>query len=287
MFLGYIYVYSAIIIFSSIEVISKFIGSSIGPLNLWLFRMIFAIFVFSPFVKRKTLKNLSLRDWLNLLWLGVFAIGIGTSLFHIGLTHISAAEVAIVFSSNPLFVLLFSVVIYKERFPIRVYLGMALGFIAAIITSYIPGQFSHDLYALYIIIAAILFALYTVVGRSISQKTSSATLNGISFGIGIVTVLCLIGWLHNPIRLPFKAIPYVAYLGIIATGVAYLLFFKGVQKTSASLGSMAFFVKPWLAAFLAFLILGEKFTLRRDIGGALMALSLIMAYWPSKRSIKS
>ena len=287
MLLGYIYVYSAIVIFSSIEVISKFISVSIDPLNLWLFRMIFAILVFIPFVRKKSLRNLERRDWFNLTWLGVFTVGIGTSLYHVGLSHISAAEVAIVFSSNPLFVLLFSKLIYKERFPLRVYLGMSLGFIAVIVTSYIPGQFFHDLYSLYIIVSAILFALYTVVGRVISKKTSSATLNSISFGIGIITVLCIMRYFHDTIQLSVRDIPYVVYLGTVATGVAYLLFFKGVKKISASLGSMSFFVKPWLAAFFAFLILGEKFTLRRDIGGALMALSLIMAYWPSKKSIKN
>jgi drug/metabolite transporter (DMT)-like permease len=279
---GYLYTYSAIVIFSTLEVFSKLTIVSMSPFTLWFFRMVFGTMVLFPFIKFKSLKNLTKVDWLNIAWLGSVTVGIGVSFFYIGLYHTSAAGVAIISSSIPLFVLLFSKLIYKEKFSFRVYIGMALGFLSVVIVSYKPAHLFSSLHFLYVLVSAILFALYTVLGRKISQKTSSATLNALSFIFGMITVLIILLVTSQPIAIPRKDFLYVLYLGVIVTGVAYMLYFQGVKVVGASLSSMAFFVKPWLASLLAFTILGEKFTFSKDFGGVLMAISLIIAYWPKK-----
>ncbi len=280
--MGYIYVYAAIILFSSIEVISKFIGNYVNPLDLWLFRLLFAIPTLLIFLKFSSFKNLTRRDWFNLLWIGTITVGVGMSFYHEALAHIQANEVAILFSANPIFVLLFSKLFFKEKFPIRVYIGMTLGFLGVIITSY-STNFTGDIYALFVIISTILFAIFTVFGKPIAQRSSSATLNFISFVFAVPVVLLEMIIFKEPLTLSIKAVPYIAYIGIVTTGIAYLLFFKGIEKVGASLGSMAFFAKPWIASFLAFLILAEAMTAQKMIGGILMASSLMIAYWPSKK----
>ncbi len=282
---GYLYTYAAIAIFSSLEVSSKLTTVSMPPLVLWFFRMVFGILVLFPFVKFRKLKNLSKVDWINMAWLGSITVGIGVSLFHIGLYHVSASEVAIITSSNPLFVLLFSKLIYKEKFKLRVYIGMGLGFLGVVMVAYKPGHFFTSFYSLCILVSAMLFAIYTVLGRKISRKTSSSTLNFFAFIFGMFTVLIILFLIHEPITLPLKEIWNVLYLGMVVTGLAYVLFFQGVKIVGASLGSMAFFVKPWLASLLAFFILREEFTILKIFGGILMAVALIIAYWPGKKEL--
>ncbi len=279
---GYIYTYSAMAIFSTLEVFSKITMSGMPPLVLWFFRMLFGAATLLPFVNFRSLKNLTKIDWANMLWLGSVTVGIGVSFFYLGLSHISAAEVAIIFSSNPIFVLLFSRIIYRERFNLRVYFGMILGFSGVVLVSYKPEHFFTSIYSIYILISTILFALYTVLGRKISKKTSSATLNSFAFIFGLIPVLIILLTIHEPIFIPKKDFFYVLYLGVVVTGVAYMLFFQGVKFVGASFGSMAFFVKPWLASLLSFFILREEFTLLKVLGGILMAISLIVAYWPQR-----
>ncbi len=279
---GYLYVYSAIAIFSSLEVLSKLATVEVPPLTLWLFRMLLGATVLFPFVNFGKLKELSSKEWFEVIVLGSVTVGFGVSLFHLGLVHLSASEVAIIFSSNPLFVLLFSRIFKSEIISTRVYIGMFLGFLGVIVVSYVPGHLFSTFYSLYILLSAVLFSLYTVFGRDVSRKISSASLNFLAFIFGSMTVLPLVLFSGEKLILPRGDIFYVLYLGLIVTGIAYMLFFKGVKIVGANLGSMAFFVKPWLASFLAFLILGEKFTLRAISGGILMALSLIIAYWPSR-----
>ncbi len=281
---GYLYTYAAIAIFSSLEVLSKLATLNVPPLVLWLFRMLLGSLALLPFVKFEKLRCLTLKEWLKIGVLGSVTVGWGVSLFHIGLYHLSASEVAIIFSSNPLFVLLFSRIFKKEKISLRVYSGMFLGFGGVLVVSYRPGHLFSTFYSLYILISAVLFSLYTVFGRDISRKTSSATLNFFAFIFGSLAVFPLVFLSGERIALPHEDIFYVLYLGLVVTGIAYMLFFEGVKTVGANLSSMAFFVKPWLASFLAFLILNEEFTVREMAGGALMAISLIIAYWPSKTS---
>ncbi len=279
--MGYFYVYSAIALFSSIEVVSKFIGNYVDPLNLWLFRLIFAILTLFPFAKFSKLRLLTSKDWINLLWLGTISAGIGMSLYHIAVANSQANEMAIIFSSNPIFVILFSKLFFKERFPMHVYVGMILGFLGVIVTSY-SSEFKGDIYALLMVVSCVLFALLTVFGRTIVEHSSSATFNFMIFVIALPVVLLEMLIFKVPIHIEIKSLPYLAYIGIVTTGIAYLLFFKGISKVGSSLGSMAFFIKPWIASLLAFLMLSEKLSVNLIFGGILMASSLIITYLPRR-----
>jgi|GEM_PF-1749213 drug/metabolite transporter (DMT)-like permease len=280
--MGYFYVYTAIVLFSSIEVVSKFIGNYVDPLNLWLFRLLFAIPTLLPFVRLSQLKQLSRKDWMNLIWIGALPVGVGMSLYHLAVANSQANEMAIIFSANPIFVLLFSKLFFKEKFPLKVYLGMMIGFVGLIVISY-SSKFTGDIYALIMIVSCALFAILTVFGRPISQHSSSAAFNFMAFVIAVPVVLIEMAIFKVPIQISLKAIPYLAYIGIVTTGIAYLLFFKGISIIGASLGSMSFFAKPWIASFLAFIVLSEVMSTQMIAGGILMALSLVIAYWPSKK----
>lgn len=280
--MGYFYIYTAIVLFSSIEVVSKFVGSYVDPLNLWLFRILFAIPTLLPFVRLSELKKLSRKDWLNLIWIGAIPVGIGMSLYHVAVANSQANEMAIIFSANPIFVLLFSKLFFKEKLPFKVYIGMLVGFIGLIVISY-SSKFTGDIYALMMIASSALFAIFTVFGKPISQHSSSAAFNFMAFVIAMPVVLIEMAIFKVPIQISLKAIPYVMYIGIVTTGIAYLLFFKGIAKIGASLGSMSFFAKPWIASFLAFIILSEVMSDQMIAGGILMASSLLIAYWPSKK----
>lgn len=279
--MSYFYVYLAIALFSSIEVVSKFIGSYVDPLNLWLFRLLFAIVTLLPFVRFSKLKNLTTKDWINLIWIGVIPAGIGMSLYHFAIANSQANEMAIIFSANPIFVLLFSKLFFKEKFLLRVYIGMILGFAGLLVISY-SSEFRGDIYVLVMIVSCALFALLTVFGRPIVQHSSSAIFNFMAFVIAVPVVLIEMVIFKTPVEFSLKVLPYLAYIGVVTTGIAYLFFFKGISKIGASLGSMAFFAKPWIASFLAFVILSEALSKQLIVGGVLMTSSLVIAYWPSK-----
>ena len=66
----------------------------------------------------------------------------------------------------------------------------------------------------------------------------------------------------------------MAHLGLVITGLAYLLYFEGMKKISAAKAAAYFFMKPVLASLLAFFILKETLSLGQIFGIILVVLSL-------------
>jgi drug/metabolite transporter (DMT)-like permease len=70
------------------------------------------------------------------------------------------------------------------------------------------------------------------------------------------------------------------YLAIVATGLGYFLYFYGISHVEASLGSMTFFLKPFIAALLAWLVLGETLTAAVLLGGATIIIGIAITVLP-------
>jgi len=67
---------------------------------------------------------------------------------------------------------------------------------------------------------------------------------------------------------------FMAWLGVVITGIAYLLYFEGMKHISASRASFYFFLKPALASLLAYLILNEFLSVGQLISVAIIVVSL-------------
>ena len=64
---------------------------------------------------------------------------------------------------------------------------------------------------------------------------------------------------------------------IIGTALGYFLFIYGIGHVEAGIGSMAFFLKPFLAALFAWMVLGESLTLPMLLGGAFILSGMAVA----------
>ncbi|TNC74655.1 DMT family transporter [Rubellimicrobium roseum] len=77
--------------------------------------------------------------------------------------------------------------------------------------------------------------------------------------------------------LPLRDLAILLYVGVIATGVAYLAFVLGMHLcSSASAGLAATMVEPGIAAVLAALVLHERLTPPEVGGCALMLLAMLI-----------
>jgi drug/metabolite transporter (DMT)-like permease len=69
----------------------------------------------------------------------------------------------------------------------------------------------------------------------------------------------------------------IAYLALVGTALGYFLFIYGIGHVEAGIGSMAFFLKPFLAAIFAWIVLREALTLPLLIGGAFILGGMVVA----------
>jgi DME family drug/metabolite transporter len=70
----------------------------------------------------------------------------------------------------------------------------------------------------------------------------------------------------------------LGYMGVMATAVAYGLFFHGLRSTTSDVASVLTLLEPLAATTLAVALLHEQLTLRMVLGGGLMLAAIAALY---------
>ena len=286
---GYVFIILAAVIFSTMEIAGK-LAVGLNPLQLNFLRfLIGGLILFPPTIKAVRNKKMKFKrdDLYYFLGTGFLCVVLSMSLFQLAITFTKASTVAVIFSTNPVFTVMFAYLFLKEDLNRGTIISIVLSLIGIVCILNPFGTISDVKGIVLSILAAVTFSLYSVVGKLRSEKYGSITLNCISFLVGDVIMLLIIllsnlpvvssiinpkGGLsfiyHIPIIYGISAaniIP-VIFLGIVVTGLGYMFYFMAMDETSATTASIVFFIKPALAPIFALLVLGEKIPINTVIG---------------------
>ena len=253
-----------VLIFGSMEVLSKPFMGSIHPFALTLYRFAIGfvfLLVFNLIYKRGSFKGISKKDYLLMAFLGFLNTFFSMSMLQMAVHRTTAATTALIFSSNPIFVLLFAFVLGKEKFDIRKLLFFVLG-ISGLFLLFQKGLDLH-IGALYATIAAVSFAVYTMLNKGLVSRVHPITVNVISFFFGLIWLSMYIFFKGIPLDVQpiigsIGGIARMLYLGLFVSGIGYITFFLTLRLYSASAASLIFLIKPIVATALSFLLLQES-----------------------------
>lgn len=274
--ISYLYCFLAVLFFSTNELVGKFIGDGISPTMITIVRFLIGFLVLFPVLileqKRKK-RKLSLSDLYQISLPGVINV-VGAMLFlQLAVYYGKASTSAILISSNPIFVFFLAPLILKEKLSTGRLAGMLLGLagIILVIRGDIPNLVSGSdptLGFVYSLLASFTFALFTVLAKKQVIRYGNVRFNTISFLIGslILLLVSLILRLDLTFQITGPNLIYIAYLGLFVTVAAYLFYFAGLKNVSTTTGSMIFFLKPFLASLLSWLLLDEQITAIQFLG---------------------
>jgi len=281
---------AAMILFSTIEVASKLMqsgGGQAGDFPFWLAALRFSVtgaVLFRPALRRlrKRAVVLTRRDLLHLGALGLLGVSLMSGLYHQAITFLPANVAALVFSCNPVFVVLFAPHILSEKITFRkmAAAGLSLAGIAVLARDRTAGISPFGL--LLMLAAIIVFALYTVLFKKMTPRFGAVAVTAFA-GLSGGLMLLLPALLFEGFPLPgYGPADWagIGYLSLIGTALAYFLFIYGIGHVEAGIGSMTFFLKPFLAALFAWRVLGEALTLPMLAGGALILCGMLAALLP-------
>lgn len=260
-----LYFLTTLLIFASMEVVSKPLMGHIDPfvLTFWRFVAGFLFFLFYPGMRKrfKEISGFNAHDWFSVFLLGILNTFLAMSLLQLSVKHCSAATSATIFCSNPVFVMLFSSIINHEKFSLKKTIGILVG-VGAI--GLIMSEKGHVLNygAVFGLSAAVIFALYTVLSKKSVSKINPFTVNLTSFFFGIsanLVFILLTGRQLMPESTFFDINRTVAfiYLGLVVTGIGYVTFFETIKRFTAISASLIFMLKPAVTIILAAVFLNE------------------------------
>lgn len=128
------------------------------------------------------------------------------------------------------------------------------------------------------------FAAYTLVSKKLLETQSSNAVTAVVFTLSACMLAPLLflfdlSWLQQT-----SGVAASLYLGVFATGLAYLLFAKGLVKLPASTAVTLSLAEPLTAALLGAFLIGEALTVTSWFGIGLLLLSImVLSFAPRKR----
>jgi drug/metabolite transporter (DMT)-like permease len=198
--IGFASLFCGVLLFSTIEVASKYIEADVPPLRLAFFRFFITGLVLAPAAIRLTRKSqitFGHRDLITLAALGLAGVTLTIGVYHLAIPRMQANAAAIVFSCNPVFVILFSHYLLNERITRRKITAILISVIGVFILANARGgtyASSALVGVLLMSIAAILFALYTVLFKKYVPRYGATTITafaGLSVSLFLLPISIL------------------------------------------------------------------------------------------------
>ncbi len=274
---GFICILVTALAFSTMEIAGKTIADQINPFQMTLIRFLIGGLFLLPFAWRELRRRqlqLTAGDIGFIFLTGAVGIGISMSFFQLAIKQTSAAVVAVIFSTNPIFTIPLAALFFKEKLTKVRLVGFILSLVGIVLIFNPFTKAAEPLGMLLALAAAITFSLYTVTGRLRLEKLGGLILNSFSFLAGCLLLLVALLLFRQPIisGITGANLPTLLYLGIFVTGIGYLCYFSAMKYTSVITASIVFFIKPALAPILAFFLLDEKIDLFMA-GGILLIMA--------------
>lgn len=268
-------------IWGGMYVVSKLVLAAVPPFTLLVLRLALGTASLALWIRVRRLPwpQLTGKQWVRLLGVGVLGYGFSLGLQFTG-THLStAANGAVITAATPAFVYLFAWLLLREPIGRRQLVALALSTLGVLL---IVDPFQADLSQrwlgdLLLAGAAVTWALYSVLTRQATRQLDTLAFTLVAFIGGLVVAVPAAGLelrTSNLAPMSTGVLAGVLYLGVISTAVAAYLWNKAFALLPARMAALTFFAQPLVGAGLGIGLLGEVFTLQFAIGALLILLCL-------------
>jgi len=209
------------------------------------------------------------QDLLGLLLTGFVGISLYHFLFNYGEQQVASGAAAALVAASPVFVALFSVAFFKERLSVWGWLGVALSCSGVLIIGFMDIEgLVFDRYALALVGSAFSTALFFVLSKRFLKIYSGLQFTSYVFIAGAIPLLFFAPALGADMQhASGSALAAVVYLGLFPGLVGYAYWNKALSIMTATRLSVFLCLSPLIAAFIAWLWLGEIPTTLTVVGG--------------------
>lgn len=283
----------AVLIWGTDAAITKrFLFSTIGPIPMVTVRLGVAALALLPLALREypRLRGFGRKQWALLAVLvAVGTLGMNI-LFYEGLTRTPAFITLILFRLEPVFVILIGALFLKQHTRASTIL-LTLGAIASGALVSLGGSGVMHLSGLtplgigLVLGASICSAIGTIVAKDLLALVSPLLLT--SLRTGLSTVL-LLAWMGRTLLgetlpgMPAKDILVLVIMGVIYSGLAFWLYYKGLQNTSPLVGSLIQLLRIVSGLLASFVLLAEAPSALQWVGTAGLMATLFLLTRPEK-----
>jgi drug/metabolite transporter (DMT)-like permease len=275
------------VIWSSSFLWIELVIRELGPITLVAFRVLFGlVFGVVVILIQKIKLPSTLEEWTPLLILGLTNLAIPFFLISWGQLSIDSGVASILDATVPLFSVLAShFLLDDDKMTTQKVAGLLVGFIGVIIIMMKDIQAGSSLLGqLAVIVACMFYAGSAIYARKKTENTPAA-LRSIGSLVSATLVMWIAAFIFEfPIKIPTLSITWIAlaWLGILGSGVAFMLAYYLIHEIGPTRTSMVTYLFPLGGVTLGVIFLGEPLTWQLFTGGVLIIISLAIVNWKTK-----
>jgi drug/metabolite transporter (DMT)-like permease len=306
---GSIYLIGGFALAGTSVIAARFVTQRLGTFTITAASLFFTILCLLPLCwsgLKRISAQMQARDWLALLFQATCGIFLFRMFLIQGLVRTSAGEAGILTGATPATTAVLAFVLLKEPVRPKMVLGilMTVSGIVLLQGALLSGNgFSreHFLGNLLVLCAAVCESFFNVVSRSGSlrgtpgapRKMKTAEILNTEPQAGITPasqtffvatfafLLCLApAAFEQPLpalrSLGIKEWLALAWYGLFVTALAFIFFYAGIRRCSASSAAVFSGMMPFTALVLSVLILGETAGWQQWTGGGLIVLGMAL-----------
>jgi drug/metabolite transporter (DMT)-like permease len=244
----------------------------ITPLPLVLVRLlgsIGVILVVSVFIKAERIQK---ADYLRIALCGFTGVTINQLFFFEGLSRTTPVETAIIHTSSPALVVLFSMFLLNEKSGFLRYFGIVLGGLGALILvlngKQVADGTSHLIGNVLIIVNITSYALYLVLAKPLLAKYAALTVMKWVFISGLVFTLpyaAVKGVNMSFSHYTTEAWAALLYVVFITTFLAFTLTVYSLKHLSPGIAGYYIYLQPLIASAIGLTVGQNPFTIEVGI----------------------
>ena len=279
-------------LFAGSFVAGKYTTVDLGPLTTSLLRYVIAMGVLGLFIYRSAqpVKALTVAraDWGAMALLGLVGVVGYHYFFFSSLRYTATANTAIINAFNPVVTGVMAALFIGERLSHRQYGGIVLALLGVLtlltrgnLTALLTLQLNRGDGLM--LCAVLCWVVYSLIIKQLSQRYSGLTITFYAAVAGVGQLLGLASlerWWLQLATLSLASSIAILYMGVAASGIAYLLFNLSIQQVGPTrTASVVYSLVPIFVAGLAWLFFREPLTatMMASMGLILLGVNVVLS----------
>lgn len=199
-----------------------------------------------------------------------------------GLNQSTAVNASLLLNAEVLFTVIIALAFWKERGSTKDYLAIC-AILAGVVLLTTNGQlqnlsFDGIIGNLLIVGACLFWGIDNNLSKKLSRKRDLLLVTGLKCLIGGAALLFMAFVINGSFYFPLNALPYILSVGALSIGLSILLFTFALREIGAMRTGAVYSLSALFGAVLAFLVLGEPFSLIQLLAGLMMIIGVFLLY---------
>jgi drug/metabolite transporter (DMT)-like permease len=221
------------------------------------------------------------KTWIACGGMSIMNNAIPFTLISWGQHHITGGLASVVNATTPMFATIFMAAWALEAITLRKAIALVIGFVGVVV---LQGADFSDLGnqtwgILAVVIASLFYGLSAPWSKKMLVGIPPMTTATCQLSLSTLIMLVIVLLFADPTQYAVASpTTWAALLGLaaISTSLAYLIFFRIIERAGPSFVSLVTMLVPVSAILLGYLILGESLSMREIIGALIIGSALVI-----------